>query len=73
MANWHPGEPPEGYEAAWLRVEEPNGDGECTLRVVLGVHDGEHWSEAGDYRAESYLDPIVGNITGWLNYQVPSV
>ena len=73
MATWNNGAPAPEIEVAWLRVEEPNGDGECTLRVVLGVHDGEWWSEAGDYKGESFKDHIDGNITGWLPFEIPSI
>lgn len=73
MTKWISGEPAEEVEVAWLRVEEPNGDGKCTARALLGVYDGEWWAEAGDYKGESTLDPIIGTITGWLPFEVPSV
>jgi hypothetical protein len=72
MQTWNKGEPLASVEVAWLRIEEPDGDGGCSLKVVLAVHDGEWWSEAGDYKGESYTDRIDGNITGWLPFEIPS-
>ena len=69
---WNEGAPPKTVDVAWLRIEEPDGDGGATVEVKLGCFDGEWWSEAADYKGESYDDYIIGNIIGWLPHEVPT-
>ena len=69
---WNEGAPPKTVDVAWLRIEEPDGDGGATVEVNLGCFDGEWWSEAADYKGESYDDYIIGNIIGWLPHEVPT-
>ncbi|WP_411838607.1 hypothetical protein [Paracoccus sp. ME4] len=68
---WRDGAPPSGADVAWLLVESPDGDGGTTLEVFLGCHDGEWWSNAADYKGESYDDYIIGNVIAWQPHYVP--
>lgn len=68
---WRDGAPPADIDVAWLLVETPDGDGCCCLEVFLACHDGEWWSNAADYKGESYDDCIIGNIIAWQPHYVP--
>ena len=37
---WNEGAPPKTVDVAWLRIEEPDGDGGATVEVKLGCFDG---------------------------------
>ena len=70
---WIEGAPPAGIEAAWLRLESPDEDGEMIASVVLGCKDADAaWCEAADWECESYMDSIESDITHWMLYAVPS-
>lgn len=76
MAEWIKGLPPEEVDVAWLRLEPTQ---ECehgdSVGTMLCVRDetGE-WSESGDWRGESVIDPVneLGYvITAWQPYVIP--
>lgn len=65
---WNNGTPPPEIEVAWLLLEVAEG-----IRAVrLGVFDDDGtWSEAGDWKGESYGNVIDCPIVGWQSFELP--
>lgn len=65
---WTEGLPPNEVEIAWLLLQQSED-----LRIVkLAVYDDDGtWSEAGDWKGESYKDVIDLPIIGWLPFELP--
>lgn len=68
---WQDGPPPAGVDLAWLRIEEPDGDGGCDIRARLAGFDGEWWCECEDVRGEYLGEYINGNVIGWQPPLIP--
>lgn len=66
---WFDGKPPQEVVVAWLLLEVDEG-----LRAVrLGVFDDDGtWSEAGDWKGESYNNAIDSPIIGWMPFELPT-
>ena len=67
--SWIEGQPPQEAEVAWLLLDVDEG-----LRAVkLGVFDDDGtWSEAGDWKGESYNNVIDSPIIGWMPFELPT-
>ncbi len=65
---WIEGQPPQEVEVAWLLLDADEG-----LRAVkLGVFDDDGtWSEAADWKGESYNNVIDCPIIGWRSFELP--
>lgn len=71
-SDWIEGSPPDGIEAAWLRLLSIGPDDDVAYVILATRDDVGWWSRAGRWRADNYTDPVTDEITHWMPYSVPS-
>lgn len=72
IKGWVLGEPPHDKEVCWLQVRSFIVDpGESETNVVLAVHDGQVWCEAGCWRGVTCDAPVLGEILAYQDYVIP--
>ncbi|MNF52001.1 hypothetical protein D3C81_1173090 [compost metagenome] len=70
--DWIIGEPPKNKDVCWLLIRGCVVErGESETNVVLAVHDGQTWCEAGCWRGVSCLEPIYDDILAFRDYVIP--